>query len=204
MREARGGERGPIPCDPHRGPWEGFWERGRTQITLILPTCFFFLPPPHATPDAQPRVAAQHHHHRRGRHRPQRQAHHLQLREGRKDPLHLHPLPRPWLDPARPDGLSAPQLVVQRLGFDTRVTVLGHVQRGGTPSAFDRVLVGPGQGGGLLREGKRARKRAGSMAEGGFGGTLPHHKDVPAWIELTQSPPGTAGQSDGPICLNLL
>lgn len=33
------------------------------------------------------------------------------------------------------------QLVVQRLGFDTRVTVLGHVQRGGTPSAFDRVLV---------------------------------------------------------------
>ncbi len=27
-----------------------------------------------------------------------------------------------------------------RTGFDTRVTVLGHVQRGGTPSAFDRVL----------------------------------------------------------------
>ncbi|XP_068100943.1 ATP-dependent 6-phosphofructokinase, liver type isoform X2 [Hyperolius riggenbachi] len=32
------------------------------------------------------------------------------------------------------------ELAVQRLGFDTRVTVLGHVQRGGTPSAFDRVL----------------------------------------------------------------
>ncbi|XP_007424840.1 ATP-dependent 6-phosphofructokinase, muscle type isoform X1 [Python bivittatus] len=31
-------------------------------------------------------------------------------------------------------------LVVKRLGFDTRVTILGHVQRGGTPSAFDRVL----------------------------------------------------------------
>lgn len=31
-------------------------------------------------------------------------------------------------------------LVVRRLGVDTRVTVLGHVQRGGTPSAFDRVL----------------------------------------------------------------
>lgn len=31
-------------------------------------------------------------------------------------------------------------LVVGRLGYDTRVTVLGHVQRGGTPSAFDRVL----------------------------------------------------------------
>jgi 6-phosphofructokinase 1 len=25
-------------------------------------------------------------------------------------------------------------------GFETRVTVLGHVQRGGTPTAYDRVL----------------------------------------------------------------
>ncbi|XP_070585269.1 ATP-dependent 6-phosphofructokinase, platelet type isoform X1 [Erythrolamprus reginae] len=32
-------------------------------------------------------------------------------------------------------------LVVARLGFDTRVTILGHVQRGGTPSAFDRILA---------------------------------------------------------------
>uniref|UniRef100_A0A3P8TC12 ATP-dependent 6-phosphofructokinase n=1 Tax=Amphiprion percula TaxID=161767 RepID=A0A3P8TC12_AMPPE len=31
-------------------------------------------------------------------------------------------------------------LVVKRLNYDTRVTVLGHVQRGGTPSAFDRIL----------------------------------------------------------------
>lgn len=31
-----------------------------------------------------------------------------------------------------------------RLGYDTRVTVLGHVQRGGTPSAFDRILVSIG------------------------------------------------------------
>lgn len=30
---------------------------------------------------------------------------------------------------------------MSRLGFDTRVTILGHVQRGGTPSAFDRILV---------------------------------------------------------------
>ena len=29
----------------------------------------------------------------------------------------------------------------ERLGFDLRVTVLGHVQRGGTPSAFDRLLA---------------------------------------------------------------
>nr|XP_056713995.1 ATP-dependent 6-phosphofructokinase, platelet type [Euleptes europaea] len=32
-------------------------------------------------------------------------------------------------------------LVVQQLGYDTRVTILGHVQRGGTPSAFDRILA---------------------------------------------------------------
>ncbi|KAM9460372.1 ATP-dependent 6-phosphofructokinase, platelet type-like isoform 4-T4 [Salvelinus alpinus] len=32
-------------------------------------------------------------------------------------------------------------LVVSCLGFDTRVTILGHVQRGGTPSAFDRILA---------------------------------------------------------------
>jgi 6-phosphofructokinase 1 len=29
----------------------------------------------------------------------------------------------------------------ERLGFDMRVTILGHVQRGGTPSAFDRILA---------------------------------------------------------------
>lgn len=30
---------------------------------------------------------------------------------------------------------------MDNLGFDTRITVLGHVQRGGSPSAFDRLLV---------------------------------------------------------------
>ena len=29
----------------------------------------------------------------------------------------------------------------RRTGFDTRVTILGHVQRGGTPTAYDRVLA---------------------------------------------------------------
>jgi len=29
----------------------------------------------------------------------------------------------------------------RQTGFETRVTVLGHIQRGGTPSAFDRVLA---------------------------------------------------------------
>lgn len=111
-----------------------------------------FLP---IVPDAQQRVAAQHHHHRGGRHRSQRQTHFLQLREGRKRPLrhllwHLR-----WPAGPRRDVRSSLQLVVQRLGFDTRVTVLGHVQRGGTPSAFDRVLVGPG---GDSRRGSPCRK----------------------------------------------
>lgn len=30
--------------------------------------------------------------------------------------------------------------IEQRTGFETRVTVLGHIQRGGSPTAFDRVL----------------------------------------------------------------
>jgi len=29
----------------------------------------------------------------------------------------------------------------ERLGFELRVTTLGHVQRGGTPGAFDRLLA---------------------------------------------------------------
>jgi 6-phosphofructokinase 1 len=33
------------------------------------------------------------------------------------------------------------KVVVDELAQDTRITVLGHVQRGGNPSAFDRVLV---------------------------------------------------------------
>lgn len=31
--------------------------------------------------------------------------------------------------------------IEQRTGFETRVTILGHIQRGGTPTAFDRVLA---------------------------------------------------------------
>jgi 6-phosphofructokinase 1 len=36
-------------------------------------------------------------------------------------------------------GLLAPE-IEKRTGFETRATILGHVQRGGTPTAFDRVL----------------------------------------------------------------
>jgi 6-phosphofructokinase 1 len=31
--------------------------------------------------------------------------------------------------------------IESRTGFETRVTILGHVQRGGTPTAFDRILA---------------------------------------------------------------
>lgn len=41
-------------------------------------------------------------------------------------------------DPITADKVK--QVVVDKLQQDTRITVLGHVQRGGNPSAFDRVL----------------------------------------------------------------
>jgi 6-phosphofructokinase 1 len=40
--------------------------------------------------------------------------------------------------PITPDYVK--DLVSTRLNYDTRVTILGHVQRGGSPSAFDRIL----------------------------------------------------------------
>jgi phosphofructokinase-like protein len=38
-------------------------------------------------------------------------------------------------------GYTLEREIESRTGFETRATVLGHVQRGGTPSAFDRVLA---------------------------------------------------------------
>ena len=38
-------------------------------------------------------------------------------------------------------GLALARELGERTGFETRVTVLGHIQRGGTPTAFDRVLA---------------------------------------------------------------
>jgi 6-phosphofructokinase 1 len=32
-------------------------------------------------------------------------------------------------------------LIEERTGIETRATTLGHIQRGGTPTAFDRVLA---------------------------------------------------------------
>ena len=41
-------------------------------------------------------------------------------------------------NPITPEDIK--KVVVDNLKQDTRITVLGHVQRGGAPSAFDRVL----------------------------------------------------------------
>jgi phosphofructokinase-like protein len=55
-------------------------------------------------------------------------------------------------------GDSLARQIEERTGFETRVTVLGHVQRGGSPTARDRVLA--------TRFGLRAADLA---YEGGFG-----------------------------------
>ena len=65
-----------------------------------------------------------------------------------------HPIPGDWQLPVPPlDSFGHPRLgglngvgnalsaeIESRMGVETRLTVLGHVQRGGTPTAFDRVL----------------------------------------------------------------
>jgi ATP-dependent phosphofructokinase / diphosphate-dependent phosphofructokinase len=38
-------------------------------------------------------------------------------------------------------GVELERQIEQSTGYETRVTILGHVQRGGTPTAFDRVLA---------------------------------------------------------------
>jgi len=38
-------------------------------------------------------------------------------------------------------GQRLAEQIEARTGFETRMTILGHVQRGGTPTAFDRVLA---------------------------------------------------------------
>ncbi|WP_028401541.1 6-phosphofructokinase [Ectobacillus panaciterrae] len=37
-------------------------------------------------------------------------------------------------------GTDVGQLIEEKTGFDTRVTVLGHLQRGGSPTAYDRMV----------------------------------------------------------------
>jgi ATP-dependent phosphofructokinase / diphosphate-dependent phosphofructokinase len=37
-------------------------------------------------------------------------------------------------------GFRVAKQIAERLGVETRVTVLGHIQRGGSPTAFDRII----------------------------------------------------------------
>eukprot|EP00923_Selenidium_pygospionis_P004893 GHVN01008146.1.p1 GENE.GHVN01008146.1~~GHVN01008146.1.p1 ORF type:complete len:892 (-),score=73.02 GHVN01008146.1:6101-8437(-) len=43
------------------------------------------------------------------------------------------------LNPIRSNDIK--NTIVERLGYDTRATILGHLQRGGAPSAYDRYLA---------------------------------------------------------------
>jgi hypothetical protein len=43
------------------------------------------------------------------------------------------------LAPIKPDDVKV--VLSEKLGLDTRVTTLGHTQRGGRPCYYDRVLV---------------------------------------------------------------
>lgn len=44
------------------------------------------------------------------------------------------------LNPIKVDHVK--DILRERLQLDTRVTTLGHTQRGGRPCAYDRILVG--------------------------------------------------------------
>jgi 6-phosphofructokinase 1 len=64
----------------------------------------------------------------------------------------------------------------ERLGSEARPVVLGHVQRGGTPIAFDRVIA--------TRFGERA---AHLVAEGGFGRMVALHGGRIGDVELSDA-----------------
>jgi 6-phosphofructokinase 1 len=82
------------------------------------------------------------------RHRLGRYATIVVVAEGARPVPGTWDLPEPELDRfghqrlGGPNGVGAAlgAEIEARTGFETRVTVLGHVQRGGTPTAFDRVL----------------------------------------------------------------
>ncbi len=80
-------------------------------------------------------------------------------------------------DPIRLGGVgqALSGLIEKRFGLETRVTVLGHVQRGGTPLASDRVLC--------TRFGVRAAELA---AAGTFGGMVALRGDDLITVPLKQ------------------
>jgi len=73
-------------------------------------------------------------------------------------------------------GQKVGEFVEKATGIETRVTVLGHVQRGGTPSAFDRWLA--------TRYGSAAVRVA---AAGQFGSMVALHESKIVAIPLTEA-----------------
>ena len=61
----------------------------------------------------------------------------LKMKEGKKDKRAIIIVS----EKLYPDIHAFAKRVQENTGFDTRATVLGHVQRGGSPSAFDRILA---------------------------------------------------------------
>jgi len=57
-------------------------------------------------------------------------------------------------DPVRLGGISyrIAEMVEKATGFESRATILGHVQRGGSPSPFDRILAGRIREDGLFKK----------------------------------------------------
>lgn len=80
------------------------------------------------------------------RHRAGRYATVVAVAEGALPAAGTWEIPEPEIDRfghARLGGIGAAlgAEIERRTGYETRVTVLGYVQRGGTPTAFDRVLA---------------------------------------------------------------
>jgi ATP-dependent phosphofructokinase / diphosphate-dependent phosphofructokinase len=73
-------------------------------------------------------------------------------------------------------GARLAQEIEKRTGYETRVTVLGHVQRGGSPTPRDRVLA--------TRYGLKA---ADLVAEGRFGRMAALHGDTIVDVALTDA-----------------
>ncbi len=47
----------------------------------------------------------------------------------------------PGVEEIQSPGMYVGQFIREKTGFETRITILGHIQRGGTPTVMDRVLA---------------------------------------------------------------
>lgn len=46
-----------------------------------------------------------------------------------------------WIDPFLRSYRPVAEQIRKKTGFDSKVCILGHIQRGGNPTAFDRILA---------------------------------------------------------------